>query len=450
MVYAQDPLFFYLPKSDVRLLTEFGSGVEQDSIFIRYGQVGTDGLSLRVERPDGVACKFVLQRFVSGSWQGSFEQVASVDGVTSHLFEHLSPGGYRILSTVGSNTLSEVVWCFVDDVSLERIDIDNRCDALTLHPRFNYSTDAIRYEKFVYYNHRGQHGTPPIDALGKNYFKEVVWEPSGPGAPKEVLGLNPRIADPPLLEPASFRLRVVNVFGREFKGEAGPVDPVSVQANLSVELNENAPFGKPEDWRIKSSPVQGQSPFAVRMLAEVKNADGVELLIRNDAHAVRNSAPDTLYLRDTPEDAADYFLPDPALFRAGSYSVLLTARNRATGCQDTVRAKLLVDSSRIQPRAIPNAFSPNGDGVNDYFQFIEPLTNIRSIDEFRVQVFNRNGQCVYDYQGNPHQWPGWDGTVGKGRGKASAGVYFFVIKARGWDGRDYWGGEYKGPLHLFL
>ncbi len=50
---------------------------------------------------------------------------------------------------------------------------------------------------------------------------------------------------------------------------------------------------------------------------------------------------------------------------------------------------------------IPNAFTPNGDGVNDYFEVFGPL------QPFTLIVTNRWGQIVYkseDYQNN------WDGT----------------------------------------
>ena len=68
---------------------------------------------------------------------------------------------------------------------------------------------------------------------------------------------------------------------------------------------------------------------------------------------------------------------------------------------------------------LPNAFSPNGDGLNDIFRPIP--VGIRSTDYFRV--FNRYGQLMYETR----QWmQGWDGTQ---NGKpASSGTYVWIIK----------------------
>lgn len=68
---------------------------------------------------------------------------------------------------------------------------------------------------------------------------------------------------------------------------------------------------------------------------------------------------------------------------------------------------------------LPNAFTPNGDNLNDVF-FPTPV-GIRSTDYFRV--FNRLGELMYQTT----QWmQGWDGTI-KGK-KAASGTYVWMIK----------------------
>lgn len=53
---------------------------------------------------------------------------------------------------------------------------------------------------------------------------------------------------------------------------------------------------------------------------------------------------------------------------------------------------------------MPNAFSPNGDGVNDIYKAKE---NHKSIVEFHAYIFNRWGQKIYDWTDING---GWDGT----------------------------------------
>jgi gliding motility-associated-like protein len=67
---------------------------------------------------------------------------------------------------------------------------------------------------------------------------------------------------------------------------------------------------------------------------------------------------------------------------------------------------------------VPNVFTPNGDGINDFFEIkFEGLTNISG------EIYSRWGEQVYSWDGIPR----WDG---KNNGKAvTAGIYFYQLKA---------------------
>ena len=70
---------------------------------------------------------------------------------------------------------------------------------------------------------------------------------------------------------------------------------------------------------------------------------------------------------------------------------------------------------------IPNAFTPNGDGINDtwHIQFLDSYQNCT------VNIFNRTGQSVYNSNGYAAPW---DGTL---RGTAlPAGTYYYVINLK--------------------
>lgn len=68
---------------------------------------------------------------------------------------------------------------------------------------------------------------------------------------------------------------------------------------------------------------------------------------------------------------------------------------------------------------VPNAFSPNDDGVNDQFQAYVGCT----VTQFDLRVFNRWGQLVFS---TVNAEDGWDGTI-KGEAAISA-VYTYVLK----------------------
>jgi len=69
---------------------------------------------------------------------------------------------------------------------------------------------------------------------------------------------------------------------------------------------------------------------------------------------------------------------------------------------------------------IPNAFSPDNDGMNDLFC---PIGDFEGITEYKINIYNRWGKLIYSttdiYNG------GWDGTY-KNR-NAQAGVYTYYL-----------------------
>lgn len=78
---------------------------------------------------------------------------------------------------------------------------------------------------------------------------------------------------------------------------------------------------------------------------------------------------------------------------------------------------------------MPNAFTPNGDGVNDVFRVKE---SYQSIVSFEAMVFNRWGKKLYEWR-TPDG--GWDGK--SGGSDVPDGAYYLVINARGADGKKY-------------
>lgn len=94
------------------------------------------------------------------------------------------------------------------------------------------------------------------------------------------------------------------------------------------------------------------------------------------------------------------------------------------GCTDSLATWLGVDGRA--PVFIPNAFSPNGDGTNDYVAVFANTDQVAQVLRFRV--FTRWGSQVYDavsYSPNSAR-RGWDGMI-DGR-KAPPGVYPWTVE----------------------
>lgn len=104
-----------------------------------------------------------------------------------------------------------------------------------------------------------------------------------------------------------------------------------------------------------------------------------------------------------------------------TYVVTVTDANSCTA-SDTVLIKTVCNDKNYW---FPNTFSPNGDGVNDYFYPRgTSLYNIQSLT-----IFNRWGQQVFqrmDFPAN-QQSMGWDGTFGGKPAPADAYVYIAQV-----------------------
>lgn len=105
------------------------------------------------------------------------------------------------------------------------------------------------------------------------------------------------------------------------------------------------------------------------------------------------------------------------------------AEDTETNCR--AEATVFVQVNKLRRVYIPNAFSPNMDGNNDYF-YIYADNDVVSIESF--QVFSREGQLLFQDGGFLPNDPlhSWDGTL-NGR-ELNSGVYIYAAKIRFVDG----------------
>ncbi len=106
--------------------------------------------------------------------------------------------------------------------------------------------------------------------------------------------------------------------------------------------------------------------------------------------------------------------PNPRVSPQATHSYIVTATS-AEGCQlsDTVVVFVL------DKFPVPNAFSPNSDGMNDAWE----IPTIENYPDCVVAVYNKWGNEVFYSKG--YQSP-WDGTF---KGKAlPAGTYYFTLR----------------------
>ncbi len=102
----------------------------------------------------------------------------------------------------------------------------------------------------------------------------------------------------------------------------------------------------------------------------------------------------------------------------GVYWLNVSDFNECKGA-DTIR---VIHKPDCLPISVPNAFTPNGDGVNDIFR---PIITQETTD-YRFEIFNRYGQKVFSTSIYP---AGWDGTLNGKKQPAAVYIYYISYQA---------------------
>lgn len=128
---------------------------------------------------------------------------------------------------------------------------------------------------------------------------------------------------------------------------------------------------------------------------------------------------ETLQLKATVNQSVDFLWPDfsskPTFLatQAGTYRV-----NVSNGCEQA-SAEIALLECTICKLYFPNVFSPNLDGINDFFQAYSNCP----FEKFNMKIFNRWGVLVFE---STDVNVGWDGTF-HGRA-ADMGVYVWFLE----------------------
>jgi gliding motility-associated-like protein len=322
----------------------------------------------------------------------------------------LSEGGYRVIISGGFDaTLTG--WVFIDKPFSSAALQNATCEYVGL-------IGQAAVDTFFY---RNISNGVPVKLPNRVSF---LWS-SVPAStiPYPDFKLDPQTFDPPLVD-VIYKLQVSDSFGCQSQSSFF-YESIHVKADFTAD------------------PVIGEAPLEVIFIDK----------------SIRGSKKYTWEFGDKTPDGKKtppWVVPEDSLwlftnpfshkyYKPGEYSVKLTIES-VLGCTDSLRLdpKIVVDPSKLE---IPNVFTPNGDGLNDNFRV--KSISLRSI---KMEVFSRSGLKIYSFYGDGEslrQWQGWDGNVNSSSIKASPGVYFYIIRAIGWDDIVYDSKEYRGFVYLY-
>jgi len=364
-------------------------------VFIFCNSTGNVKGSLTAQSPGGTA----PYDFTWHKWSvtdKAFSIFIRTDaGVTVSNIYNLEEGGYRVRITDGGGyDTSLVAWIHLDKPVAEAKLQNFTCDYVALSGKAAADT-------FFYYD--PVKGTP---VKLKNSVS-FIWS-SNPESviPYPSLELSPVTYTPPL-EDVIYKLQVTDSFMCSSESSF-PYTSIHVKADFTV------------------NPLKGEAPLEVSFTDKSIRGFRYEWHFGDDSISYLKNPPPHIY------------------YRPGEYYATLIVESEHL-CIDSVKSeKIVVEPSEL---SIPNVFTPDGDGINDYF-----MVQSKSLRSLSVEIFSRSGVMVYSFYGEGQrlaEWQGWDGCINRTSIKAAPGIYFYIIKARGWDDKIYDSKEYRGFFYLY-
>jgi gliding motility-associated-like protein len=392
----------------------------RDPLFVFYQQ---DGVykpgTLTASYPGGGSFNFDWSRYnpAINNFDPAF---SSETGTTTSTVNNLDEGGYRVRIWDGSGTDTTLMsWVMLDHL---RDSIVQTSEG-TL-PGYLYTCDIIVLSGFVFPDTLEYYDLLNHELISRPLDFRFRWTSDNEDLviPNDSIVLRPNISYLPPYRDTEYYLTATDDFGMTDVDEVF-YESIQTKAEFSVEYHDKVTGEYDADLTGEWSADRGSldAMLEVRFTNQSLNGASYYWVYLDTAGILEH---ETTYdteteTRFTYETADKYYYP---------FMISTSEEN----CTDTFR---LAGGINVVPSqlAIPNVFSPNGDGVNDYFVFKH-----QSLESCKVTIVDRNGKVVYKRKiEDIYSWEGWDGNLHNSNRQAPEGQYYFVVEASGYDGVEY-------------
>ena len=186
-------------------------------------------------------------------------------------------------------------------------------------------------------------------------------------------------------------------------------------------INDTSICGRVEDTTIKIEYINVGSPLDVKSNFTASPVSGCAPVT---VDFINSSSLANTYFWNFGDGRTDTSRNPGSLIYTdtGTYRVTLITGNSNARCQsppDTLSIEITVDSCYYY---IPNVFSPNDDGYNDFFRVVA-----EGYTHYHLIIFNRWGMKIFE--SNDHAVL-WNGRVHNTGGTCPDGTYYYIFSAQ--------------------
>ncbi|QZT38593.1 gliding motility-associated C-terminal domain-containing protein [Halosquirtibacter xylanolyticus] len=353
-------------------------------------------------------------------WNGTtnnFESILLSGAGVSQLL-NTTDGYYRVVASNATGMLQETYfWVFRVDATVKTEILDSDCSSFRLVSTLNGASHVEYFDPTT---------SVPVR---KNSNPKYAWTLASKGISTQPYAT---IYDLPRVD-SDYNLLYTDEFGRDI--------------NNSVKYEALLPDVKFSYTTNQDGEAEFMAPLVVAFVNESKNDDEIYAwtLYKSDEVLKNETANNLIAEYDSSMYRTESIAPKYTYETPGSYMIQLEAQRTRNGhlCKAVFRLDphLKIVASTLK---VPEAFSPNGDGLNDVLKI-----EAKSLKTLKFFIYNRWGRKIYSASLSNMAFEDyhvleWDGTY---NGKTlNSGVYFYTLEAVG---RDDEPRVQQGTIHLF-
>jgi len=209
----------------------------------------------------------------------------------------------------------------------------------------------------------------------------------------------------------------LNAFNTICQGDSINLIPQIIGGTDPLSLHWETPSGlsTSPDIRIPNASPEHTGRYTLMLSDHFRCADTAEIHVNVVPPPQTNFPEEPItfenqYILEAPQGYASYEWSNGetnyfiTVTEEGEYSVIIKTTE---GCESKDTAMLV---NVTVPLYVPNAFTPNGDGLNDTFKPI--ITKPELISQYHLSIYNRWGQCFFETSDPAKGWDGMDELPG--------------------------------------